>query len=157
MDMQITVDLGLIARCSVALLWGILWACAIQFNRLGKFLVQERTWISVVIGVGVDLLIGIGATWWVMWLVFAFSSIGIIARSLINEHEYNPDVNSYKHKWILGDSIDLLGDVIGYLERALDAEGGADAHMYASKALTQTHKAQRLIEVARYGQPEKKK
>ena len=121
--MQIAVDLGLILRCSAALLWGVLWACAIQFSRLGKFLATERTWIVVVIGVGVDLLLGIGAAWWVFWLITAFSSIGIIARSLINEHEYNPDVNSYKHKWSLEDAIDHIGDTIGYLEQALEPTG----------------------------------
>ena len=153
MEMQIEVDLLLIGRCLGALLWGILWACAIQFNRLGRFLATERTWIAVVVGIGVDLLIGLGATWWHIWLVVAFSSLGIIARSLINEHNYSPDLNSYKHKWALEDSIDGLGDVIGLLESAL----AADRPDQVSKALGIIHKAQRTLEVARYGQPEKKK
>lgn len=157
MDVQIAVDLGLILRCSAALLWGVLWACAIQFSRLGKFLATERTWIVVVIGVGVDLLLGIGAAWWVFWLIMAFSSIGIIARSLINEHEYNPDVNSYKHKWSLEDAIDHIGDTIGYLEQALEADGMDESHANVSRALSQMHQTRRIIEVARYGQPEKKK
>lgn len=157
MDVQIAVDLGVILRCLGALVWGVLWAMTIQFSRLGKFLAHERTWITVVIGVGVDLLLGIGATWWGLWLVVAFSSIGIIARSLINEHNYSPDINSYKHKWGLEDAIDRLGDAVGHLEEALAAEGMDTSHFHVSKALAKVHQAQRLVEVARYGQPEKKK
>jgi hypothetical protein len=153
-DVQIAVDLGLVLRCLGALLWGILWAVTLQFSRLGKFLVQERTWISVVIGVGVDMVIGIGAPWWVIWLVVVFSSLGIIARSLFNEHQgFSPDLNSYKHKWALEDSIDALGAVIGDLEEALASERLEQV----SKALGRVHKTQRTLEVARYGQPEKRK
>jgi hypothetical protein len=156
-DVQIAVDLGLILRCSAALLWGVLWACAIQFSRLGKFLASERTWIVVVIGIGVDLLLGIGADWWVFWLIVPFSSLGIIARSLMNEHEYKPDVNSYRNKWSLEDAIDHIGNVMTYLEQALEADGMDESHANVSRALSQVHHAQRIIEVARYGQPEKKK
>jgi len=58
---QITLDFGLITRCLGALCWGILLAVFLQFSRMGRFLAVERTWITVVVGVGVDLLIGIGA------------------------------------------------------------------------------------------------
>lgn len=154
MDIQIAVDLGLILRCLGALLWGIGWAALLQFTRLGRFLAQERTWITVVIGVGVDLLIGLGAAWWHIWLIVVFSAFGIIARSLINEHNgFSPDLNSYKHKWALEDSIDALGQVIGVLEQALEKQSLCEV----SRALGSVHKTQRTLEVARYGQPEKKK
>lgn len=153
-DIRIAVDLGLILRCLGALLWGIGWALVLQFNRLGQFLAQERTWITVVVGVGIDLLIGLGAAWWHIWLIVGFSAIGIIARSLINEHNgFSPDLNSYKHKWALEDSIDALGSVITALEQALQQQSLGDV----SRALGIVHKTQRTLEVARYGQPEKKK
>lgn len=154
MDIQLAINFGVIFRCLGGLLWGILWAVAIQFSRMGRFLAEQRTWIVVVIGVGVDLLLGIGADWWVIWLVVAFSSLGVIARSLINERDgFSPDVNSYKHKWALEDAIDALGQVIGALEDALASESLG----HVSKALGIVHKTQRTLEVARYGQPEKKK
>jgi hypothetical protein len=153
-DIQIAVDLGLILRCLGALLWGIGWAVVLQFTRLGQFLVKERTWITVVVGVGVDLLLGLGAAWWHIWLIVVFSSLGIIARSLINEHNgFSPDLNSYKHKWALEDSIDALGVIITVLEKALESESLSEV----SRALGVVHKTQRTLEVARYGQPEKKK
>jgi hypothetical protein len=157
-DVQIAVDLGLILRCLGALWWGIGLACWLQFSRMGRFMAKERTWISVVVGVGGDLLLGIGADWWVMWLVVALSSVGIIARSLINEHqELEPTLNRYKTKWQMEDTIDVHGDTIRLLEDALEAEGMDSSHANVSRALAKLHKAQRLMERARYGQPEKKK
>lgn len=154
MDLQIAVDFGVILRCLGALLWVIGLVGLLQFTRLGRFLARERTWIAVVIGVGVNLLLGLGAAWWHLWLIMAFSSIGIIARSLINEHNgFSPDLNSYKLKWALEDSIDALGETITVLEKALDSQSLSEV----SRALGVVHKTQRTLEIARYGQPEKKK
>ena len=47
---------------------------------------KERTWLTVVAGIGVDLLIAYPAGWWTILFVISASSLGIIARSLINEH-----------------------------------------------------------------------
>ncbi len=150
METQITIDLVLIARSFTALLWGVLWALALQHSRLGRFLARERTWIAVVIGVGVDLLLGIGALWWQIWLVVALSSIGIIARSLLNEHrEVEPALNRYKAKWALEDCIDRVGDVVRCLEHSLESE---DAERLASisQALTAAHAAGERVNWARY-------
>lgn len=156
LEMQLSIDLLLIGRCLLALLWGVLWAVTIQFSRLGRFLVKERTWITVVIGVGIDLLIGIGATWWGMWLVVAFSSIGVIARSLINEHNSpEPALNAYRTKWEMQDAIDCCGDAIGLLTAGLEAEEDG-LRGKASKALAQVYKAQRLMTEARYGRKQKR-
>jgi len=155
---QITLDFGLITRCLGALCWGILLAVFLQFSRMGRFLAVERTWITVVVGVGVDLLIGIGAAWWQMWLIVACSSVGIIARSLINEHqETEPALNRYRVKWQMEDTIDRCGDVIGALEKALAAQDDGARVQHISQALTAAHQASRGITAARYGEPEKKR
>lgn len=73
----------------LALVWGVLWALFLQMTTLGRFLVQQRTWITVVVGVGVDL--GIAAIcipfsyWWRVAAIVALSSLGIISCSLYNE------------------------------------------------------------------------
>lgn len=153
-ETQITVDFLVIARCLLALLWGIGWALMLQYHRLGRFLAAERTWITVVVGVGVDLLIGINADWFTICGIVVLSSLGIIARSLINESQYEPDLNAYKTKWAMEDTIDGLGQIIGLLEVALTTDK-ADAKMaQVSGALTVAHKIQRAITNARYGEPE---
>lgn len=73
----------------VAALWGAMWAAFIQFNYHGRFLAARLTWLSVVIGIGVDLLIlalviPIDALIAVVAIIGA-SSLPIIARSLIND------------------------------------------------------------------------
>jgi hypothetical protein len=114
--------------------------------------------VTVVAGVGVDLLLGIGAPWWTLWLIVACSSVGIIARSLLNEHaETEPALNRYKTKWQMEDTIDRCGDVIGALEQALAAHDEATRVQHISQALTAAHQASRDITAARYGEPEKKK
>lgn len=76
----------------LAAIWGVMWALVLQTTMIGRFLAQRRTWLSVVIGVGVDVLI----LWWVLepgaWTrvvtVIGLSSVGIVGRSLYNElHE----------------------------------------------------------------------
>lgn len=154
---QIDIDLVLISRCSFALLWGILWAVFIQYNKLGQFIGEERTWIAVVVGVGVDLLIGIAALWWQLWLVIAFSSVGIIIRSLLNEkREANPAVNRYKVKWAMEAGVDNCGAIICLLEKALGTDSESKRVRFISEALSAAHKASREITFARYGEPEKK-
>jgi hypothetical protein len=73
----------------VAAIWGALWAAFIQFNYHGRFLAARLTWLSVVIGIGVDLLIlalviPLDALIAVVAVIGA-SSLPIIARSLFNE------------------------------------------------------------------------
>ena len=74
----------------LALIWGAIWALFLQMHPWGQWLAIKRTWLTVVIGVGVDmalllLVLDIG-TWSAVAAVIAASSIGIIARSLYNEH-----------------------------------------------------------------------
>ena len=74
----------------LALLWGALWALFLQLHPWGRWLALRRTWLTVVVGVGVDLalllLILDAHTWATVVAIVAASSIGIIARSLYNEH-----------------------------------------------------------------------
>ncbi len=78
-----------LALC-LAFVWGVIWALFLQFHRYGRWLAVRRTWITVVVGVGVDLglllLLVDWATWAMVAGVVAASSVGIIVRSLVNEH-----------------------------------------------------------------------
>jgi hypothetical protein len=96
----------------VAALWGAMWAAFIQFNYHGHFLAARLTWLSVVIGIGVDLLIlalviPLDAIIAVVAVIGA-SSLPVIARSLFNEssdwrlllkmkHERNQPSDSEAH------------------------------------------------------------
>lgn len=73
----------------LALFWGGIWALFLQMHPWGQFLAYRRTWITVVVGVGVDLLLMLLVLDLIVWLqvfaIIAVSSVGIIARSLHNE------------------------------------------------------------------------
>lgn len=82
---------NLVPALLLALMWGVGWALFLQFHPHGQYLAVRRTWITVVIGVGVDLLIALlvldAAAWLRVFGVIVASSIGVIGRSLINEHK----------------------------------------------------------------------
>jgi len=82
-------DRLLLALC-LGTVWGALWAVFLQWHTWGQWLVVRRTWLTVVIGVGVDLLLLLLVLDWHTWAqvaaIIAVSSIGIIVRSLHNEH-----------------------------------------------------------------------
>ena len=73
----------------LALVWGGIWALFLQIHPWGQFLVYRRTWITVVIGIGVDLLLVLMVLnrddWLKVFAIVAVSSVGIIIRSLHNE------------------------------------------------------------------------
>lgn len=74
----------------LALFWGIVWAVFLQYHRYGHYLAVRRTWVAVVVGVGGDLLICLCVmpltAWLAVYAIVCASSLGIIARSLYNEH-----------------------------------------------------------------------
>ncbi len=74
---------------ALASLWGAGWALFLQFSEWGRWLAIRRTWITVVIGVGIDLVLLTKVldmrAWWRVFGVIAASSVGIIVRSLANE------------------------------------------------------------------------
>ncbi len=73
----------------LAFIWGGILAAFLQWHPFGKFLALRRTWITVVVGVGVDLLILkvilSRQAWARVIAVISLSSVLIILRSLINE------------------------------------------------------------------------
>ena len=73
----------------LAVVWGVVWAAFLQWTTLGKFLALQRTWLTVVVGVGGDVLIMLlamdFADWWRALAIIAASSVGIVGRSLWNE------------------------------------------------------------------------
>lgn len=77
--------------CILALIWGVLWALFLHLCRYGQYLALRRTWLTVVVGVGMDLLIMLLVipleAWLCVCAVVACSSLGIIARALYIEHK----------------------------------------------------------------------
>ena len=73
----------------LAAVWGFAWAWLLN-TEPGLWLARRRTWITVVIGVGVDLLILPLVLGLMEWLfvaaIIAASSIGIVIRSWNHEH-----------------------------------------------------------------------
>ncbi len=90
----------MIERVLIALLlagiWGTLYALWLQRTRSGAFLAARMTWLSVVIGVGVNLLIALlvidAQTWLVLVVLFFVSGIPVIIRSISNEHRLQRDI-----------------------------------------------------------------
>lgn len=80
----------------LALIWGGIWAAILQWSGIGQFIARKRTWFSVVIGIGVDLLIMLAVIPFDVWVsvvsVIALSSVFIILRSLYNEHHETAEV-----------------------------------------------------------------
>lgn len=76
---------------SIALFWGFAWAACLQFTRWGRWLAVQRTWITVVVGMGVNMLILWRVldrrAWWQVMEVLGLSAIGIILRSLMREYQ----------------------------------------------------------------------
>ena len=88
------------AALILATVWGVVWALALQ-SRPGRFLTARYTWLTVVIGVGVDLLIGLLVVPIEVWVqlvaIVAMSSIGIIGRSIWNEHQDTRTLHTMLH------------------------------------------------------------
>lgn len=91
----------MITSLFLALIWGAVWASILQFTRFGRWLAIKRTWLTVVIGVGVDLAISLRVIprkeWVKLLAIITCSSVGIITRSLSNElSETLRDINDIK-------------------------------------------------------------
>jgi hypothetical protein len=147
---QFVIDPLLIGRGLVALFWGFAYAVWLQHTRRGQVLAEERTWITVVIGVGVDLALAYGGDWWTVVLVIAASAVGIIGRSLANETK-EPYPKGYKMLWSIKDAHAALNDLIVLLEAAVEEATGVLASDL-SHALRLTHIASRKVELARKGE-----
>lgn len=73
----------------LAAFWGAIWALLLQRTAVGRYVAARLIWLSVVIGVGGDLLILLIVLPLSQWLyvcaVIGVSSIGVIVRSIYNE------------------------------------------------------------------------
>ena len=150
-DVSISVDLVLIGRCLTALLWGIGWACFIQLHRLGRYWADERTWITVVIGVGVDWLIGIGADWPTFGLILVFSGAPVIYRSLVNESQRKPP-SGYRVLWALEDSLVLIQEVLEALQEIAENTQQGQQVARVSRVTTLAHTIHVILSGARRGE-----
>ena len=86
------------AFCALlAFFWGFVWAWYLNEREYGKFLAVKRTWLTVVVGIGVDMLVLLPLLYTrlstdplVIWLqvvaIISLSAVGIVARSLRNEY-----------------------------------------------------------------------
>jgi hypothetical protein len=74
----------------LALFWGMGYALFLWGTGPGRFLRLRRTWLSVVIGVGVDLLIGLLVVDVRVWAglagVVSCSAVGIVVAALSGEY-----------------------------------------------------------------------
>lgn len=81
-------------------IWGLVYAVWMQRTHAGAFFSARLTWLSVVVGVGLTLLIALIVIDVDLWLVlvslFAASGTPIVIRSLINEHRLNQAVLNSK-------------------------------------------------------------
>jgi CHASE2 domain-containing sensor protein len=82
--LQINATLFLIA-VGLALAWGFAWAHVLDTSAWWKWAVIKRTWLTVVVGVGVNCAILFVVLPWqyavTVVLIFAVSSVGILRRS----------------------------------------------------------------------------
>ena len=76
-------------------IWGVIIAVAIEYTALGRWIAERMTWLSVVAGVGGDLLLLLlladeagRVLWWQVAAVIAVSSAGVIYRGLWQAHRY---------------------------------------------------------------------
>lgn len=153
LPLQISVDFALISRCFAALLWGIVFALFLQHVRLGQFWVERRTWLTVVIGVGVDLLISFGGDWFTVSAVISFSAVPIILRSLNNEERREKTgPRSYKVIWGLEDAIALSNNQIEMLDAIITREGAKDTRdLNVARALSLAYQINAKVKAARKG------
>ena len=155
-SVSISVDLVLIGRCLTALLWGIGWACFIQFHRLGQYWADERTWITVVVGVGIDWLIGIGSDWPTFGLILVFSGTPVIYRSLINESQRKPP-SGYRVLWALEDSLVLIQEVLEALQGIAENTQQGQQVARISRTTTLVHTIHVILSGARRGDYQQKR
>jgi hypothetical protein len=151
---QISVDLVLILRVLLGFLWGAGLAAYLQLTRHGQFMATERTWLTVVAGIGVDLLIAYPGDWWTVVAVITASSVGIITRSLLNEQKRD-EVNwtGYKVKHGLEDAAAVAMEVIKLLGDTLQTNGlPAKDVAQISQTLAKALRLKEIILAARRGE-----
>lgn len=137
-------------RLFVAFSWGIGYALFIQFHPWGRYLAEERTHYSVVIGIIVDLGIAFKEDWATIAMVITVSYIGIFIRSTYNERNKVPRLPN-KTQWNLADITTLALDQIAILTTIMnDAQNlPQDIIKPLSTILLKTHRIKAKVEDAR--------
>ncbi len=153
---QISVDSLVILRLSGAIAWGFVWALFIYKARSGIALRQDHTWVTVVIGVGADLLLSFPGDWWTVAAVIALSSFGIIGFAVFYPRQDEPP-SGYKIIGYIEDATALCLCTIRELETALAASEDGKTSAALSRTLTSVHKMRALMALARCGEFMKKK
>jgi hypothetical protein len=119
----------LFLRFSGLFLWGGIYALWLQLSARGKFLVRERTYITVIIGTVVVLFILFAGNWDLfVYAVTGFftAAIGIIIRSWHNEmrreqeQEETPLLGRNKSKWFFEDTTGWAEDIAAELTKLLE-------------------------------------
>lgn len=110
-QVQFSLEITFFWRVFAAFCWGLGWAVYLQFSRRGRWLAEERTWITVVVGIGVDLLIAFNADWLTCAAVIIASSGGIIWRSLVNEKK-RAGLGRNKTLWAFEDVVVLTKEAM---------------------------------------------
>ena len=150
---SISLDLLLICRVLAAFSFGCGLAAALQFTRLGRFLADERTWLAVVVGVGIDLALAYQADWLSTVGIFAVSSVGVIVRSLLNEHRETVNPRSYKLIHHIEDATALALDITAAATRRLSSENVNNTEViHIARVLALTNEILDHLKAARGGQ-----
>ena len=84
------------------LAWGTLFALFLQHTRPGRYLARNnQSWLAVVIGVTgtqiIELIVSPLCAVCASALAFALSAVGIVTRSLINEHKLERTLHDAAH------------------------------------------------------------
>lgn len=146
---QISVDWLVIARLLAAIGWGFAFAIFLYRVQRGKELRRDHTWVTVVIGVGFDLLLSFPADWFTGAGVIACSSIGIIGFAIFYHEEDIHGYNAIEYiEQAIGGCLTLMTD----LENALDTCG---EHPEVSKSISHSlricHRIYKAALMARNG------
>lgn len=118
--LQISIDTLWILRTSAGLLWGIVYALFLQLSRSGRQLASDLTWLAVVIGVGIDLLVSFNSDYFNVSSVICSSSLGIIIRSLYNESRGQN--HPYKATAAIEDAIAKTAKIIEIIRGGLKSD-----------------------------------
>ena len=142
---HISIDFLLIARCLLALLWGIFYALFLNYTHSGQQIASDVTWLSVVVGIGVDFVIAFNSTYWTLLAVVSFSSVGIITRSLYNESK------GVSHPYIaikfISDATANVGNIVRELQKEIDK--GTELPSSVHKSIGLAYKAHDQLKEAR--------
>ena len=147
---QISIDLLLILRLLGSFIWGWVWALFIYKTRDGITLRLDHTWVTVVIGVGLDLIISFPQNWFIVAAAIASSSIGILYFAAFDTHK-NERPTGYKVIEAIENATAIGLRVIRGLETILTCCEDGKTSAAISKVLTDAQREHFYLATARNG------